>query len=109
MQYKGYRGVVSFDDEAGIFHGDVVGTRDVITFQGRSVAGLREAFKDSIDEYLKVCEELDHSPDKAYSGKIPLRVSPEVHRKAAQAARSAGMSLNAWLARRVESVVEGVP
>lgn len=31
MEYKGYIGVVEFDDEAGIFHGEVVNTRDVIS------------------------------------------------------------------------------
>jgi predicted HicB family RNase H-like nuclease len=33
MEYKGYVGIVEFDDEAGILHGEVVDTRDVITFQ----------------------------------------------------------------------------
>ena len=34
MEYKGYVGKVEFDDEAGIFHGEVLDTRDIITFQG---------------------------------------------------------------------------
>ena len=32
IEYKGYIGRVEFDDEAGIFHGEVINTRDVITF-----------------------------------------------------------------------------
>ena len=55
MKHKGYRGVVTFDDDAGIFHGEVVGIRDVVTFQGKSAAQLTKAFKDSVDEYLAFC------------------------------------------------------
>ena len=95
MEYHGYRASVTFDDEAGIFHGEVVGTRDVITFQGETVADLRQAFADSVDEYLAFCEERGHSPNKAFSGKVPLRMPPNLHRAATEAARSEGKSLNA--------------
>lgn len=57
MEYKNYFGRVEFDDEAGIFHGEVVNTRDVITFQGKSVKELREAFHDSVEDYLAFCAE----------------------------------------------------
>ncbi len=33
MTYKGYSGHVSYDDEAKLFHGEVLDTKDVITFQ----------------------------------------------------------------------------
>ncbi len=102
MEYKGYRGVVTFDDDAGIFHGEVVDTRDVITFQGVSVEQLRKEFQLSIDEYLAVCAERGQEPDKPFSGKIPLRLTPEVHRAATAIARGEGKSLNAWLAETVE-------
>ena len=52
MNYQGHQAAVTFDEEVDIFHGEVVNTRDVITFQGRSVDELRTAFKDSVDEYL---------------------------------------------------------
>ena len=55
MKYKGYVGKVEFDDEAAIFHGEVLDTRDVITFQGRSVDELKTAFRESIDDYLAFC------------------------------------------------------
>ena len=101
MEYHGYRASVTFDDEAGIFHGEVVGTRDVITFQGETVADLRQAFADSVDEYLSFCKERGHSPNKAFSGKVPLRMPPNLHRAATEAARSEGKSLNAWLTEAV--------
>ena len=106
MEYKGYRAAVTFDDEADVFHGEVVDTRDVIVFEGTSVAQLKKEFKFSIDDYLKVCEERGRTPDKPYSGKIPLRIPPEVHRAAATAAKTQGKSLNTWIAEAVEEAVE---
>ena len=57
MEYKGYVGKVEFDDAASIFHGEIVNTRDVITFHGRSVDEMREAFRESVDDYLAFCAE----------------------------------------------------
>ncbi len=73
IEYKGYQGEVSFDDEAGIFHGEVVGTSDVITFQGQSVTELRTAFRDSVDEYLKFCAERGRLPDPPSDAKAQER------------------------------------
>ncbi len=56
MKYKGYWGEVTFDDEAKIFHGEVIGLKDVITFQGKNVDEIEQAFKDSIDDYLTWCQ-----------------------------------------------------
>ena len=105
MEYKGYRAVVTFEDEADVFHGEVVNTGDVIVFEGTSVAQLKKEFIFSIDDYLKACEERGRTPDKPFSGKIPLRLPPEVHRAAAAAARIQGKSLNAWIAETVKEAV----
>lgn len=101
IEYGGYQAMVKYDD-AGFFHGEVIDTRDVITFQGTSVAELHRAFKDSVDEYLNVCAERGRKPDKPYSGKVALRLTPALHRAATAAARAANKSLNAWLAETVE-------
>lgn len=108
MEYKGYWAAVTFDDEADVFHGEVVDTRDVIVFEGTSVVQLKKEFKFSIDDYLRVCEERGRTPDRPYSGKIPLRIPPEVHRAAAIAARLQDKSLNAWIAEAVEEA-DGKP
>ena len=97
MEYKGYHGLVQFDDEAGIFHGDVVGTRDVVTFQGETVAQIRQAFKDSVNCYLAACAKLGHQPSKPYSGQIEIRIAPDLHRFADEAAAKVGQTLDQWL------------
>ena len=98
MKYQGYIGKVTYDDEAGLFHGEVVNIRDVITFQGRSVDELKQAFQDSVDDYLEFCETRGEDPNKPYSGRFVLRLDPEVHRRIATAAKLEGKSLNAWAA-----------
>ena len=109
LEYRGYRGVVTFDDEAGLLHGEVVDTRDVITFQGSSVSDVQQAFKDSVDEYLAICSERGREPDRPYSGRIALRLPPRVHRAAAAAARTESKSLNGWLTELVGREVRTDP
>src|SRR5262245_32831714 len=97
MEYKGYIGKVEYDDDASLFHGDVINTRDVITFQGKSVAELKKAFRESVDEYLDFCASRGEEPDKPFSGQFVTRLSPDLHRRASLAAALAGQSLNAWV------------
>jgi predicted HicB family RNase H-like nuclease len=102
MEHKGYVGRVEYDDEAGIFHGEVMNTRDVITFQASTVKELRKAFRDSVDDYLAFCEERGEEPEKPFSGQFVTRVSPDLHRRINIAATLSGKSLNAWVTDQLE-------
>jgi len=106
MEYKGYIGKVEIDDEAEIFHGEIVNTRDVITFQGRSVVELTQAFRDSVDDYLAFCKERGEAPEKPFSGQFVTRVPPELHRQINLAALIAGKSLNAFVTEQLQAAVE---
>lgn len=97
MKYKGYTGSVEYDAEDRIFYGSVDHITDVVTFQGDSVDELEQAFRDSVDVYLESCAEDGVEPQRPCSGKFVLRVSPELHREAAAAARTQGESLNSWI------------
>lgn len=57
MEYKGYSARVTFDDDAMIFHGEVDGIADVVTFQADTAEGLVQSFRDSVDDYLDFCAE----------------------------------------------------
>jgi predicted HicB family RNase H-like nuclease len=105
MEYKGYLATVEFDDQADIFHGEVVNIRDVVTFQGRTVPQLRKAFRDSVEDYLAFCHERGEAPEKPYSGKFVVRISPALHRAVSIAAARKGKSLNAWVAERLGEAV----
>ncbi len=102
LMYKGYIGFVEFDDEADIIHGEVITTRDVITFQGKTVTEIKKAFRESIDDYLEFCTSRGEDPEKPFSGKLNLRLPPALHRQAYIAAKSEGKSLNSWLVEKVK-------
>ena len=97
MEYKGYIGKVEFDDSAEILHGEVINTRDVITFQGVTVEEIKKAFRESVDDYLDFCAQLGQEPEKPFTGKFMLRIPPDLHRQVYTSARSAGKSINAWI------------
>lgn len=96
MSYKGYSARVEYDDEDGIFVGRIAGTRDVVGFHADSVSELKEAFHEAVEDYLETCASIGKEPQKAFSGQMMFRVSPDLHRKAAVAAELAGKSLNQW-------------
>ena len=101
MNYKGYLGTVEYDDQAKIFHGDIINTRDVITFQGTTVKEIERAFKDSIDDYLAWCKEDGVEPEKPYSGRFNVRLSPELHRQIAVIAKKKRLSLNSFVEKAI--------
>jgi predicted HicB family RNase H-like nuclease len=104
LRYKGYTGHVEFDDQSGIFHGEVLDLKDVITFQGKSVEEIEQAFCDSIDDYLEFCRERNEEPDKPFSGRLMVRLPPQLHRRVFVTARQGGKSLNQWIAEKLEEV-----
>lgn len=73
MKYREYTGHVEYDDEAGIFHGEVLDLRDVITFQGKSVDEVEKSFRESIDDYLEFCEQRGEEPANPFAGRLTLR------------------------------------
>lgn len=103
MTHNGYQAAIEYDEEAELFHGEVAGLRDVITFQGKSVAELKKAFRDSVEDYLAFCRARGEEPEKPFSGQFVVRTNPQAHRKAALAARRQGLSLNAWVTSVLES------
>ncbi len=87
LKYHGYLGEITFDTEAKLFYGRVINTRDTITFQSDDAKQLEHEFHVSVDTYLEFCQELGESPEKPYSGRFVLRLSPEGHRSVAIAAQ----------------------
>lgn len=105
MKYKGYTGHFVYDEDADIFHGKIIGIRDVITFQGRSLDELKTALHDSIDDYLEMCEKHEKVPDKPFSGKFSLRIPPELHEQVASAAMGTQESLNTWITEAIKTAL----
>jgi len=96
MTYRGYAARIEYSDEDRCLVGHIAGIKDLVGFHAESVAELRTAFQEAVDDYLETCEKLSRAPQKPYSGKIMLRVSPEVHAAIAVAAEVSGKSINQW-------------
>ena len=105
MEYKGYRGTVEYDAEAKLFHGDIVNTRDVITFQGTTVQEIEKAFRDSIHDYFAWCEAEGEAPEKPCSGKFDIDLSPELHQAAAAAAKKLKLSINRFVEKAISDEI----
>ena len=104
MKYKNYEATVGFDEETEVFYGEVINTRDVITFQGSSVEELKKAFEDSVEDYLEFCRERNEEPDKPFSGNFVLRISPELHHQLYKKAKLKGKSLNSLIEEKLASI-----
>ena len=102
MRHGKYVASIEFDEKAGLFHGEIINLNDVVTFQGRSVNELKKAFGESIRDYLEACAEFGKEPEKPFTGKFVVRLTPQVHRSAVIAAKAEGKSLNKWVAEKVE-------
>jgi len=96
MTYKGYSARVEYDAEDRIFVGHLAGIRDTVGFHGTSVDELEQAFHEAVDDYLDACEKLGQEPNRPASGKMMLRIPPEIHHAAIVAAETSGKSLNQW-------------
>jgi len=94
MEYKGYHGTIEVDEESGLLHGEVLGLRDVVTFQGYTVKEARRAFEESVDDYLEFCKQRSEAPEEPLSGRLNVRLGPDLHRSLVIQARKTGMSLN---------------
>ncbi|QTA86415.1 type II toxin-antitoxin system HicB family antitoxin [Desulfonema magnum] len=105
MKYKEYIAKVEYDDEADIFHGDVINIRDVITFQGKSVEELKEAFIDSVEDYIEFCSERGEEPDKPFSGSFTINLPPDLHKKIVLAIEKSDKNLDNWVKDVFENAV----
>ena len=103
MSYKGYSARIEYDDDDGIFIGRIAGIRDGVGFHADTVEALREAFREAVEDYIETCARIGKEPQKAFSGQVMFRISPEIHRKAALAAELAGKSLNQWAEEVLDS------
>ena len=99
MSYKGYNARIEYDDEDGIFVGRLAGIRDGVGFHAETVAELKAAFREAVDDYIETCAKVGKTPQKAYSGQLMVRVDPEVHAAAAEAAELQKISLAKWAER----------
>ena len=108
MNYKGYTARIEFDEGDGVFWGKVLGLPGTtsISFEGETVAQLTHDFHNAVDFYVADCARTGKEALKPASGKLMLRVAPEVHSAALIAAQAHGVSLNQWAAKVLQEAAQ---
>lgn len=106
LEYKGYRGSVSYSAEDDILFGKVLGVRDSISFEGSSISELEEDFHSAVDDYLATCKELGRNPDKEFKGLFNVRISPDLHKRAFFKAKESNMTLNEFVSSSIEHYLD---
>ena len=106
MSYKGYSARIEFDAEDRLFVGHIAGIRDIVGFHGESVGELEAAFHEAVDDYLAACKKLGQEPNRPFSGRVMLRIPPEVHARARADAQIRGLSLNQWASQAFQRATE---
>jgi len=106
MEYNGYVGSVSYSDPDEVFHGKLEGIRDLVTYEGTDVAGVKTAFREAVDDYLATCQRKNREPDAPFKGTFNVRVGPELHRRAASFAAEHKKQLNSVVSEALESYLE---
>lgn len=106
LKYRDYVGSIEVSIEENTLYGKILHIEDLITYESGNVTGLHEAFINAVDEYLKFCNEHDKQPDVPFKGSLNVRIGADLHRKAAIAARSKGLTLNDFIKTAVLSAVE---
>ena len=97
IKYKGFIGSVHYASEDRVFYGKVEGVNDLITFEGSTVNDLEEGFRYMVDEHIMDCTKKNIPLEKSYKGNLNIRLSPELHKKAAYNAALRGVSLNQYI------------
>lgn len=97
FRYKNYLGKPEVDTETRLIRGRLLNIADLVEFAGVTVEQAEADFRRSVDRYLQSCEGQGKEPDKPFSGKLPFRTSPEIHRDIYIAASQADLSINAWM------------
>jgi len=105
MTYKSYTARVEYDNRDDVFVGRVLGLQSILSFEGNSVEALKSAFEEAINDYLQECQEKGLTPEKPASGKLLLRMTPEIHGAALVAAQASGKSLNQWATDVLDAAV----
>ncbi|CAI3959221.1 HicB family (HicB) [Commensalibacter communis] len=94
MNIDGFKAIITYDNEIEMFRGEFINLNGGADFYANDVKELRKEGQKSLQTYLDVCKEKGINPKKEYSGKLPLRISPELHSQLVEASLRQGISIN---------------
>lgn len=97
MEIDGYKAVIKYDSEMGMFRGEFIGLNGGADFYATSVEGLRKEGRKSLEVFLKMCAEDGVNPRRKFTGRFNLRISPDLHERITALADASGKSINTWM------------
>ena len=106
MKIDGYNAILKYDPVLDKFRGEFVGLNGGADFYGTNIDEIRKQGRLSLKLFLDMCKQEGINPQKKYSGKFNLRVSPELHAKIATKAAGDEKSLNQCVTDMLGKVVE---
>jgi len=105
LEYKGYTGTIEYSKEDNLLYGKVLGIKGLISYEGQTGEDLENDFHSAIDEYLADCKAREIKPEKPFKGSFNVRISSDLHRKAAILAMRTKTSLNSFVAESIQDRV----
>lgn len=106
LKYKGFIGSVHFSTDDRVFFGKIEGIHDLVTFEGTTVEELENGFQSMVDEHINDCTIEGKMLKKSYKGSFNVRITPDLHRQAAQIASVEGITLNQLVQRAIQRELE---
>lgn len=101
LVYKGYTGSIEYSKEDDLLYGKALGIQGLISYEGATGRELEADFIKAIDTYLLECKLGGIEPEKPFKGSFNVRISPQLHQKAALLAMSENSSLNNFVAESI--------
>lgn len=105
LEYKGFFGNILYSGNDEVFHGEIIGINDHITFEGNSVKTLKKDFQEAVEDYLESCAELGKEPEKTYKGTFNIRINPELHKKLDIYSAAHNISLNSTVEEAIRRFI----
>lgn len=105
FEYNGYHGSAAVSMEDGCLYGEILFINDMVLYHADTFKNLEKEFKIAVDDYIATCKLVDKEPEKPFKGSFNVRVSPDLHRKAAISAVNEDITLNELVAKALNSYV----
>lgn len=105
MEFGDHSAVISYDPEIQMFRGEFVDLNGGADFYADNLNDLRKEGETSLRVFLEYAKEKGIAARKQPSGKLVLRLKPEVHRKYKVLASARNVSLNQLLNETLEKAI----
>ncbi len=102
IEINSYKATVEYDPDIDMFRGSFININGGADFYAKDIDSLKHEGEVSLNEFLEMCEEDGVNPRKEFSGKLMVRIDPDIHEAVTIAAASKNVSINTWIAESLK-------